>query len=111
MRKKVNSQEINDKITDVLQEVDNVIPNVMRKTYSFKGRKSPDIISKVLSVLTNPTDVIFDPFIGSGTAIIGSKKANRRLIGTELDNFTYSINKVLFERIDAQELDKSIKNV
>lgn len=111
MRKKVNSQEINDKITDVLQEVDNVIPNVMRKTYSFKGRKSPDIISKVLSVLTNSTDVIFDPFIGSGTAIIGSKKANRRLIGTELDNFTYSINKVLFERIDAQELDKSIKNV
>lgn len=111
MRKKINSQQITDIISNVLQDTENIIPSVMRKTYSFKGRKSPEVIAKVLNVFTNPDDTILDPFIGSGTTIIGSQLAKRKLIGTELDQFTYSIDKVLFEKVDYQELKNVLKKV
>lgn len=111
MKKKINSQESIEAITRMLQNTENHIPDEMRKTYSFKGRKSPEIISSVLKVLTKPDDTILDPFIGSGTSIIGCNLAERRLIGTEIDNFTYTINKVLFEKVDKKELDNAIKQV
>ena len=110
MKKKINSQKSIEVITNALQNIENHIPNEMRKTYSFKGRKSPEIISKILEALTKTNDIIFDPFIGSGTSIIGSHLAKRHLIGTELDPFTFAIDKVLFEKINKVEL-KYIKKV
>lgn len=107
--KKINSQKSIEVITNALQNIENHIPNEMRKTYSFKGRKSPEIISKILEALTKTNDIIFDPFIGSGTSIIGSHLAKRHLIGTELDPFTFAIDKVLFEKINKVELEHNIK--
>lgn len=109
MKKKINSQKSIEVITNALQNIENHIPNEMRKTYSFKGRKSPEIISKILEALTKTNDIIFDPFIGSGTSIIGSHLAKRHLIGTELDPFTFAIDKVLFEKINEVELENNIK--
>ena len=51
MKKKINSQKSIEVITNALQNIENHIPNEMRKTYSFKGRKSPEIISKILEAL------------------------------------------------------------
>ena len=111
MKKKISSQRSVETLTNVLENTSNNIPIEMKRTFSFKGRKSPDVISKAIEVLTKPGDVIFDPFLGSGTTIIGCRLANRHLIGTELDNFTFAIDKVLFERIDDKELDGALQQV
>jgi DNA modification methylase len=66
-----------------------------RETYTFKGRKSPNILEKVIASVTKEGDVILDPFMGSGTTLIASQKINRKFIGIELDNYTYSINLTL----------------
>ena len=111
MRKKINSQKNVEALSNVLQDTENNIPIEMRRTFSFKGRKSPEVISKVLKGLTQPEDIILDPFIGSGTSIIGCHLAGRQLIGTELDNFTFAMDKVLFEKVDKEELNKAIKAI
>lgn len=111
MKKKINSQKNVEALANVLQNTENNIPIEMRRTFTFKGRKSPDVISKVLEVLTKPEDVILDPFIGSGTSIIGSYLADRQLIGTELDNFTFAMDRVLFEKVDKEELNIAIKYI
>ena len=111
MKKKISSLRSVETLTNVLEYTSNNIPIEMKRTFSFKGRKSPYVISKALEVLTEPGDVIFDPFLGSGTTILGCQLANRHLIGTELDNFTFAIDKVLFERIDEKELDGALQQV
>ena len=49
--------------------------------------------------------------MGSGTTLIASQKSNRKFIGIELDNYTYFVDKVLFENIDSITLDKAFERI
>lgn len=111
MRKKINTNIITEKVTKALIDVENIVPRSISETYTFKGRKSPAIIEKVISSITEKDDLILDPFMGSGTTLIASQKIGRKFIGIELDNYTYSIDKVLFEKIDTDSLDKVFKKI
>lgn len=111
MRKKISTNQISDKVTKALNDVENIIPRAISETYTFKGRKSPAILEKVISSITKKGDLILDPFMGSGTTLIASQKIDRKFIGIELDNYTYSIDKVLFEKIDHAFLDKAFKKI
>ena len=111
MRKKIPTAEIINKVTSNLSDVENSVPSTIKQTFTFKGRKSPEIIEKVIESLTEEGDKILDPFIGSGMTIIASKKAKRKLLGIELDNYTYNVDKVLFENVDNQLVDKYFKEI
>ena len=67
MRKKIKTNKIYETITEALNNVENTIPRVISETYTFKGRKSPNILEKVIASVTKEGDVILDPFMGSGT--------------------------------------------
>lgn len=111
MKKKIKTSDISEKIEKALGNVENIVPRALSETYTFKGRKSPDIIEKVILSLTKENDLIIDPFMGSGTSLIATQKANRKFLGIELDNYTYSVDKVLFEKIDMDQLDKVFTHI
>lgn len=95
-------------ISSLLKSLDNVpnqVPRSIKETFSFKGRKSPEIIEKVITAMTDKNDIICDPFLGSGMSVIAACNTQRRLIGIELDNYTYNVDKVLFENIDNENLE------
>jgi len=94
------SKEIMDKLNtsiNSLGDMENIVPASLKRTFNFKGRKSIDVATRLIESLTIETDVIADPFIGSGSFALASSKANRAIIGTELDNYTYGALKVLLE--------------
>lgn len=43
-----------------------------------------DMIARILLATTDPDDLVFDPFIGSGTTAVVAKEYNRRFIGCEI---------------------------
>lgn len=113
MRKKLDtSKYLNaDKIRQLISDTPNTVDATIKETFSFKGRKSVEIEQAIILSTTNEGDLIFDPFIGSGTEILATQRINRRLIGTELDNYTYNINKVLFESINEDSLNNAFNEI
>lgn len=94
-----------------LNDTKNNVPRVIKETYTFKGRKSPEVIEKVIEALTDKEATILDPFLGSGMTLIASQNAERKFIGIELDNYTYSVDKTLFEKINTQVLSEYFSKI
>lgn len=53
-------------------------------------QKSEKLIAKLILASTNEGDLVFDPFLGSGTTSVVAKKLGRRYLGIELDE-TYAL--------------------
>lgn len=111
MRKKIETQSITSKVNNALANTKNLVPRIIKETYTFKGRKAPEILTKVILALTDKNAYILDPFLGSGMSLIASQKANRKFLGIELDNYTYSVDKTLFEEVDSKTLEKYFKKI
>jgi site-specific DNA-methyltransferase (adenine-specific) len=48
-------------------------------------QKPEKLLAKLILASTNPGDVVFDPFLGSGTTSVVAKKTDRRYVGIEVD--------------------------
>lgn len=56
------------------------------------------ILERIIRVSSNPGDLVFDPFAGSGTTLAAAKKLGRRWLGVELSE-QYAADAIL--RLDA----------
>lgn len=73
-----------------------VTPNGERKYGKHPTQKPENLIKHFVDVLSNKGDWVLDPFMGSGTTGVVSKRANRNFIGIELNEDYYNI---AYERI------------
>jgi site-specific DNA-methyltransferase (adenine-specific) len=48
-------------------------------------QKPEKLLAKIILASSKPGDIVFDPFLGSGTTSVVAKKLSRRYIGIELD--------------------------
>lgn len=48
-------------------------------------QKPEKLLAKLILASSNPGDLVFDPFLGSGTTSVVAKKLDRRYVGIELD--------------------------
>ncbi|MEM9485888.1 MAG: site-specific DNA-methyltransferase, partial [Cyanobacteria bacterium P01_F01_bin.116] len=48
-------------------------------------QKPEKLIAKIILASSQPGNIVFDPFLGSGTTSVVAKKLNRRYVGIELD--------------------------
>lgn len=113
MLKKISkkNKELLNSLVSELDGINNTVPSCMKKVLNFKGRKSPAIAQKAISVLSDETAVIYDPFSGSGSFLIAAAKANRKIIATEIDNYTYSAVYALLYDADLKKLQSLFKKV
>ena len=69
-------------------------------------QKPEKLLAKLILASTNEGDLVFDPFIGSGTTAVVAKKLGRRYVGIELDNYYCSL---AIKRLKLAENDKKIQ--
>ena len=55
----------------------------MSENTSHPTQKPEKLIAKLILASSDEGDVVFDPFLGSGTTAVTAKKLNRRFIGIE----------------------------
>lgn len=58
----------------------------MPENTSHPTQKPEKLLAKLILASTNPGDIVFDPFFGSGTALVAAKKLGRRFVGIEQDH-------------------------
>ena len=62
-----------------------------------------EFIERLIKIFTNESDIVLDPFLGSGTTLIASLLNNRKCYGFELNNSEYK--KLIYNRLDEYGLD------
>ena len=85
-----------------------LIKRERKKGVSNHGATFPEeLIEKILDNFSIENDVVYDPFLGTGTTAIVSKMMNRRFIGSEISKeyFEISTNKLKEDRYRVETLD------
>lgn len=106
MRKQIPKSVKNrlNKIKATIENVPNTVPNEMRTTFNFKGRKSPYIAEKVIETVCNKEDSLYDPFMGAGSFVYAAMDKVKKIYATELDNYTFHAVSALMNRVDMLKL-------
>lgn len=113
MKKQIDTavREKLDQIKTNIQDIPNTVPDEMRRTFNFKGRKSPGVAEKVIETVCDKDSVLYDPFMGSGTFVFAAMNKVGAIYATELDNYTFSAVQALFEEADMSCLDALFEQV
>jgi len=69
-------------------------------------QKPEKLLAKIILASSNINDVIFDPFLGSGTTSVVARKLSRRYVGIELDEFYCCLTE---KRLEQAKKDKAIQ--
>ena len=79
---------------------------------SFDTPKPEFLIHRILTLATNPGDLVLDSFLGSGTTAAVAHKMGRRWIGVELGDHCYTHCKVRLDKVidgeDAGGITKAV---
>ena len=78
----------------------------MPENTAHPTQKPEKLIAKLILASSNPNDIVFDPFLGSGTTSIVAKKLNRTYIGIEQEP-QYCI--WAEQRLERADTDKTIQ--
>ncbi len=71
-------------------------------------QKPEKLIAKIILASTNKGDLVFDPFLGSGSSVVAAKKLGRRFIGVEIDEMYCCLAQ---KRLDLAEGDNEIQGL
>lgn len=69
-------------------------------------QKPEKLLAKLILASTNEGDLVFDPFLGSGTSAVVAKKLGRKYVGVEIDNYYCSL---ALKRLELAEKDRKIQ--
>lgn len=75
------------------------------KPSGHPAEKPLDLMKWIIEISTKPNEIVFDPFMGSGTTGIACMKLGRNFIGCEIDPNYYSLAEM---RIKAEEAQLSM---
>jgi hypothetical protein len=62
--------------------------------YRYPARFSPEFARSAIQEFSKPGDLIFDPFMGSGTTLVEAMVAGRHSIGSDISSLAHFISKV-----------------
>ena len=78
----------------------------MSENTAHPTQKPEKLIAKIMLASSNPSDIVFDPFLGSGTTSVVAKKLGRRFVGIE-SNEQYCV--WAEKRLEMADDEKSIQ--
>lgn len=73
--------------------------------HPYWARKPMNVVSTLIKHLSKPSDIICDPFMGSGTTVFAAISCHRSVVGTDINPLSVSIVKsILALRCNSKEI-------
>lgn len=69
-------------------------------------QKPEKLLAKIILASSNSGEIVFDPFLGSGTAAVVAKKLGRRFVGVERDEYYCCLSE---KRLDKVKFNSNIQ--
>lgn len=69
-------------------------------------QKPEKLLAKIILASSNEGDIVFDPFLGSGTTAVVASKLNRKFVGIEVDEYYCCLAQ---KRLEAANKNKTIQ--
>ena len=63
----------------------NIVNKQKSNPMPWNGQFSPQLVETLMSVYCNKNDIVFDPFLGSGTTLLEAGEFNLKAYGTEIN--------------------------
>lgn len=79
------------------------VSGLTHKFYKYPARFSPVFVRNVISALSEPGDLILDPFMGSGTTLVEALAQGRSAIGADISSLATFVAQAKTTRITAPE--------
>jgi hypothetical protein len=92
---------------EISQEVLNIDNKTRSSLYTWNGQFSPQFIEALLDKYATASDIVFDPFMGSGTTLIECARKNIEATGIEINPSAYFMSKS-FELCNINNNDRAI---
>jgi DNA modification methylase len=73
--------------------------------YRYPARFSPLFVREVIRHYSQPGDVILDPFMGGGTAIVEAVALGRKAIGVDLNSLAHFVSTVKTTPLSGSDID------
>ena len=73
-----------------------------KKAYNHPCTKPVEFIKNHLINSTKPNDIVFDPFMGSGSTLVAAKELGRKYIGIEINEKYFKVAKDRLNGINAK---------
>jgi len=78
----------------------------MPENTNHPTQKPEKLLAKIILASTNKGDLVFDPFLGSGTTAVVAKKLGRKYVGVEVDEYYCCLAE---KRLELAEKNKRIQ--
>ena len=78
----------------------NLVKGNVAEKEDYSNQIPEKIISNIIKIVANENDIIFDPFMGSGTTPAVASKLGYKYIGTDISKKAYNITKKRLSKIE-----------
>ena len=78
----------------------NLVKNVSKEKENYSNQIPEQVISNIIKIVAKENDVIFDPFMGSGTTPAVASKLEYKYIATDISETAYNITKNRLRKIE-----------
>ncbi len=97
------TQEAFQKISNAAQDRSRV-SGATHRYYRYPARFSPGFVRACIEELTDPGDLVVDPFVGGGTTAVEAMQAGRRCFGSDINALATFVSRVKTTPIPEKEL-------
>lgn len=87
------------------------IPRMLHNTHAFAAKFPPELPRLFIDKLTKPGELVIDPMVGSGTAVVEAALAGRIGIGFDIDPLAVRLTQVKVTPQDVKRLATIVEKV
>ena len=78
----------------------NLVKNVSKEKEDYSNQIPERVVGNIIKITGQDEDVVFDPFMGSGTTLAVASKLGYKYIGTDISPLAYNITKERLSKIE-----------